>query len=221
VSHTPESRARLSSGASEPAIYRMVLRALEVRDIRGGRLVDVGCGAGTLWAYVGARFQHYTGLDVARYDGFPTAGTFVPVDLDAGGAPLPDGAGDVVAAVETIEHLENPRGFVRELSRLATPGGWVIVTTPNQLSLLSLATLVVKQRFSAFQDMHYPAHRTALLGVDLRRITAECGLTDIAVAYSEHGRIALTAKHYPRLLARALPRACSDNVLVIGRKPRR
>ncbi len=87
---------------------------------------------------------------------------------------MPDEAADVVAAVETIEHLENPRAFVRELVRLVKPDGWVIVTTPNQLSLLSLITLLIKHRFSAFQDVHYPAHLTALLEVDLKRIAAEC-----------------------------------------------
>jgi 2-polyprenyl-3-methyl-5-hydroxy-6-metoxy-1,4-benzoquinol methylase len=221
VTISPESRARLSGGGSEPAIYRMVARVLKTRDVRGGRLVDVGCGSGALWQHAGSRFDHYTGVDVARYEGFPAEGSFVELDLDTGATPLPDGTGDVVAAVETIEHLENPRALFRELTRLAKPGGWVVVTTPNQLSLLSLATLVAKQRFSAFQDVHYPAHRTALLEVDLRRLAAECGLEDIAIAYSEDGRIVFTSRHYPGLLSRAFPRACSDNVLIIGRKPRR
>ena len=83
---------------------------------------------------------------------------------------LADQFADVVAAVEVVEHLENPRAFCRELARIVKPGGWVVVTTPNQLSLLSLLTLVVKQRFSAFQDVSYPAHITALLETDLRRI---------------------------------------------------
>ncbi len=130
-----------------------------------------------------------------------------------------DATADVVAAVETIEHLENPRAFVRELVRLTRPGGWVVVTTPNQLSLLSKMTLVLKNQFNAFQDSSYPAHLTALVEIDLRRIAAECGLTDIAVAYSESGRIAGTAWHYPCLLSRCYPRGFSDNVLVIGRKP--
>ena len=54
--------------------------------------------------------------------------------------------------METIEHLENPRAFVRKLVRLAKPGGWVVVTTPNQRSLLSLLTLMTKGKFSHFQD---------------------------------------------------------------------
>jgi len=108
---------------------------------------------------------------------------------------------------------------MRELVRLAKTGGWVIVSTPNQLSLLSLLTLIVKHRFSAFQDVHYPAHRTALLEVDLRRISSECGLEDVTIFFSHQGRVALTPWHYPGSLVRYLPRALSDNVLLVGRKP--
>src|SRR2546426_719773 len=92
--------------------------------------------------------------------------------------PCPENFADGVTAVEVIEHLEDPRAFMRELVRVACPGGWICITTPNQLSVLSLATLVVKQRFSAFQDVHYPTHLTALLEVDLNRIAGECGLVD-------------------------------------------
>ena len=92
------------------------------------------------------------------------------------------------------------------------------MTTPNQLSVLSLITLLVKGRYSAFQDVHYPAHLTALLEVDLRRIATECGLTDVVIVYSQHGRVVLTPWHYPRWLAGLFPRWMSDNVLLIGRK---
>src|SRR5260370_33901930 len=101
---------------------------------------------------------------------------------------------------------------MRKLVRLARPGGWVIVTTPNQLSILSLLTLIVKNRFQAFQDVHYPTHLTALLEVDLRRIAAACGLTEIEIEYSLAGRAPLTARHYPRALSRRFPQALSDNV---------
>jgi SAM-dependent methyltransferase len=165
------------------------------------------------------RFSEYVGVDVVRYDGFPEDGTFVAFDLDAGSVPLDDATGDVVIAVETVEHLENPRAFVRDLVRLAKPGGWVVVTTPNQLSWLSLSTLLAKKQFSHFQDGSYPAHITALLEIDLVRIATECGLTDIGTDYSRQGRIVFTGRHYPRALSRLFPRGCSDNLLVVGRKP--
>jgi 2-polyprenyl-3-methyl-5-hydroxy-6-metoxy-1,4-benzoquinol methylase len=212
-----EQRARRSGGVSNAAIYQMVARALQRRDISGACLLDVGCGAGHLYPYVKSRFGHYAGADVVAYEAFPHAASFFQIDLDGGNIPLNDGCADVAAAIETIEHLENPRAFCRKLVRLVKPGGWVIVTTPNQLSALSLGTLAVKQRFSAFQEVHYPAHRTALLAVDLLRIGHECGLERLEIEYTLSGRIPLTARHYPQLLAKRLPRLLSDNLMLIGR----
>ena len=105
-----------------------------------------------------------------------------------------------------------------KLVRLAAPGGWIVVATPNQPSLLSLVSLVIKHRFQAFQDVHYPAHLTALLEIDGRCIAAECGLTSVAIEYTYSGRTPLTARQYPRLLSRRWPRALSENVLLIGQR---
>jgi 2-polyprenyl-3-methyl-5-hydroxy-6-metoxy-1,4-benzoquinol methylase len=211
------SRARQTLGTSEGAIYQMVAEALQ--ENQDGRvLVDVGCGTGQLWSYVGAQFSRYIGIDAVRYDEFAENAEFYLVDLDTGRAALPDECADVTVAVETIEHLENPRGFMRELVRLVKPGGLVIVTTPNQLSLLSLLTLIFKKRFASFQDVQYPAHLTALLEVDLERIAAECGLRDVRINYSRRGRIVFTPWHYPQFLARAFPRSLSDNLMMVARK---
>jgi 2-polyprenyl-3-methyl-5-hydroxy-6-metoxy-1,4-benzoquinol methylase len=214
-----EERARRSLGASGDAIYRMVAAAVAARHPGGGTLLDVGCGSGKLWPFVRARFGRYVGVDAVRYDGFPAEGEFHAADLDAQALPFADAA-EVVAAVETIEHLENPRAFVRALARAARPGGWVIVTTPNQLSLLSRATLVAKGEHNAFREGSYPAHITALLEVDLRRIAAECGLEEVAVEFSGSGRLAGTGRHYPAWVSRLWPRGLSDNLLLAGRKPR-
>jgi 2-polyprenyl-3-methyl-5-hydroxy-6-metoxy-1,4-benzoquinol methylase len=214
-----EARARLSRGASGEAIYAMVAALVADRHEAGGVLVDVGCGAGALWAHLASRFDRCVGVDAVRYDGLPKAVEFVAHDLDAPRIPLPDGTGSVVTAVETIEHLENPWAFVRELARLVAPGGWVVITTPNQLSLLSKLTLVTKHAFNAFQASSYPAHRTALLELDLRRLVAEAGLEHAEVRYSGAGRWPLSGWHYPRALGRWWPRACSDNVAIAARRP--
>jgi len=209
----------MSLGSSHDAIYCMVVDALAARGISGGRFVDVGCGGGGLWRAINGRFDSYCGLDAVRYDGLPSDIEFRQVDLDSSSWPIAAGEADVVAAVETIEHLENPWAFVRSLVRIVKPGGWVVVTTPNQLSLLSLLTLITKRRFSAFQDSHYPAHRTALLESDLERAANAAGLEHVTIAYSCLGRLPLVAAHYPTAVARLFPRALSDNLMIIGRRP--
>ena len=209
------SRARLSLGTANDAIHAMVDRLLTESGV-AGTLVDVGCGTGDLWRRVRGRFSRAIGLDAVRYAALPEDVSFTAADLDAP-LPIADGLADVTAAVEVIEHLENPRAFVRELARITRPGGFVVLTTPNQLSGLSLLTLLVKGRFSAFQERDYPAHRTALLEIDLRRIAAECGLEDIRIEYSRQGRMPLTPWHYPEPIASLAPRWLSDNLALMGR----
>lgn len=211
-----EARARLTLGTSAEPIDQTVATLLAERQVNGV-LVDVGCGTGNLRRAVGRRFDRYIGADVVRYEGFPPAGEFHSIDAASGRVQLGDAVADVVAAVETIEHVENPRAFARELTRLCRPGRWVVITTPNQLSLLSKLTLVLRHEFNAFRAGSYPAHLTALLEVDLRRIAGECGWTDVTIRYTGDGRMPGTDRHYPNWLSRIFAWSLSDNVALIAR----
>lgn len=211
------TRAEQSLGISHVAIYEMVRRALSQHGSSSGVLLDVGCGTGNLKPFVARFCDRYIGIDTVRYSDFPADTEFVLQNLDRPLTSLADHFADVVISVETIEHLENPRAFYRELVRLAKPNGYVIVTTPNQLSLLSKLTLLLKNQFNAFQEAPglYPSHITALLEIDLRRIAREAGLSDIKVIYSDRGRIPFMNRDYPAFLK---GNRFSDNLLCIGRK---
>lgn len=39
---------------------------------------------------------------------------------------------DLVVSCEVVEHLSERRGYVDAIKRIAKPGGWVLVTTPNK-----------------------------------------------------------------------------------------
>ncbi len=212
-----QALARASQGASREAIYRRAAALLQGAWRGGGILLDVGCGRGALYHSAGGIFENYWGADLVAYEDFPPQGRFIASDLNTGPLPLPDGCADAVASLETIEHLENPRGFLRELARLAKPGGLVLVSTPHQLSWLSLATLLRRGEYNDFQARPglYPAHITALLPVDLLRMAAECGLQEARIAYSHSGRMPGGARHWPWPLRG--PRF-SDQVFLLARK---
>ncbi len=219
-----EERARQSAGESAAPVHDAVLAVLTERGIHARCLLDVGCGTGNLRKRVQSVCDRYVGADAIRHEGFPAEAEFVLANLDKGKVSLDDGVCDVVACVETIEHVENPRELMRELVRLTAPGGYLVVTTPNQLSLLSKLTLLTKNEFVQFQERPglYPAHITALLEVDLVRMCRENGLEDVAVRYTGRGRIPFTPRDWPALLrahSGAKGRAFSDNVLVIARRP--
>jgi len=212
-------RAALSQGGSDEPIYQMVAQVVRAAGL-GGTLVDVGCGTGSLARVLRTEFERYVGVDLVAYPGFPQESwaSFVPADLNAVPFPMTEASADVVVSVETIEHLENPRALFRELLRIVRPGGLLVVTTPNQLSLLSKLTLVMKNQFNAFQAAPglYPAHITALVEQDLLNIAAECGLEHPEIRYSGVGRIPGTGQRWPRLLGQVQGRWFSDNLLVSG-----
>jgi SAM-dependent methyltransferase len=210
-------RALQTAGLSSDAIYRTVAATLRSR-MAQGLMVDVGCGVGRLRDFTQDFVTDYVGVDVIRHTGLPDDITFVGANLDRGPIPLPSESADIVAAIETIEHLENPRAFFRELVRILRPAGSLVISTPNQASILNLLSLAAKGEFAAFRAPSYPAHRTALLPIDMVRIAGECGLRDVELKYTHRGRIPLTAMHYPEALARALPRALSDNVVLVAGK---
>lgn len=210
-------RALLSHGRSEATVYRRVADLVREVGARPGRLYDVGCGSGGLASVLRPCFTEYVGVDIARYPGFPEEpwARFIQADLNVTPYPLPDGEADVVVSAETIEHLENPRALLRELYRLLKPGGVLVLTTPNQLSLLSKLTLVLRNEFNAFQEAPglYPSHITALLEVDLRRMAAECGFRDITIDYTHSGRVPGSRYSWPARLG-LRGRLFSDNVLL-------
>ncbi len=63
-------------------------------------------------------------------------GRSVQLDLNT---PLPfkEGTFDYVVCVEGIEHIENPHGLIREFARLIKKNGYLIVTTPNVMTIKS------------------------------------------------------------------------------------
>jgi SAM-dependent methyltransferase len=219
-------RALESGGTSNSSALYALTRDIVERGGRRNVLVDVGCGKGTLYGQLGGLFSTYIGIDVVQHAGFPQAPDvqFVEKSMDDGEVPLADGTADVVCCLETIEHLENPRALARNLTRLVKPGGLLVVSTPNQLSLLSKLCLIVNNEFVHFQERTglYPAHLSALLECDLRRIAREVGWIDVAVAYTADGRMPGTAKHWPQWLSARdgwRGRAFSDNVVLSARRP--
>jgi SAM-dependent methyltransferase len=112
--------------------------AFATRLCRRRRVLDAGCGTGYGTAEL-ARFAHsVTGIDSSEeavayareHYRFPNLG-FQQGDCVA--LPLPDASVDLVTAFEVIEHLPDWGGFLREVRRVLTADGQLLVSTPNRL----------------------------------------------------------------------------------------
>lgn len=116
---------------------RAVLGAL--RGIMPAKLLDIGTGRGVfLWPLLDAfpdlevtavepdtrRCEH---LEAVRRGGIAR---LCVVNADASRLPYPDGAFDVVTALEVLEHQHDPAPLAREAVRLA--GRFVIASVPSQ-----------------------------------------------------------------------------------------
>jgi SAM-dependent methyltransferase len=101
----------------------------------GTRLLDVPSGGGPV--VEGARAAGY---DVIEQDLFPRPAMHGVCADACATLPFRDGAFDVVLSMEGIEHFEHQAGFVRECARVLRPGGWLLLTTPNVLTLGARAT---------------------------------------------------------------------------------
>lgn len=64
-------------------------------------------------------------------DHLASAGTDVVHDLNTFPYPFADRAFDVIEADHVLEHLADPFRAMRELSRLAAPGGTIIIRVPH------------------------------------------------------------------------------------------
>jgi 2-polyprenyl-3-methyl-5-hydroxy-6-metoxy-1,4-benzoquinol methylase len=209
--------AEASRGISSGPSYDLA-RKLLTGCVNSGRVLEFGAGTGNFARRLIAErvVSAITCADILpKPDDLPEGIEWIQADLNN---PLaaPDAAFDTIVCIEVIEHLENPRAGFREFHRLLRPGGNLILTTPNQESLRSLASLVLGRHFAAFLGASYPAHITALLEMDFQRICAEAGFESPRFNFTNTGRIPkLTKFRWPRGFG---GRFFSDNIGLRTRK---
>lgn len=103
---------------------------------RGARVLDVGCGRGTLLrAFADRGFEvHGTEVSAAAAHGAdPRARLHITSGLAEAG--LSEGSFDQVVLWHVFEHLPDPRGTIAEIGRLLKPGAKVVIAVPNFSSL--------------------------------------------------------------------------------------
>jgi SAM-dependent methyltransferase len=135
--HTDERTMNGHSDSAMTQIREAAHRRLVATGLRpGARVLDAPCGAGQLTKALISAGLDCHGADVDDQARNALGDRFQVADLDAT-LPWADGYFDAVVSVEGIEHLENRYGFLREMHRLLRPGGILLITTPNTVSLRS------------------------------------------------------------------------------------
>jgi SAM-dependent methyltransferase len=138
------------------------------RRIQGGRFLDVGCNQGYMTEIAASAGFSATGLEIipamvrrAR-ELFPDRDFIVsPIETFDPGETL----FDAVYCSEVIEHVIDPRGFLRAIARLMRPGGALLLTTPH----------IREYRRAGYRKMNAPNHKIYFNNANLSRLLGECG----------------------------------------------
>lgn len=84
---------------------------------------------------------------------------------------------DLVVALEVIEHLESPLGFLRETAKLTRPGGYVVLTTPNVDNFPSRILFGLRGQLRGASATDDPGHISPiLLWTFAQRLVPRAGL---------------------------------------------
>lgn len=171
-------------GQSSSTIKDMALRALlDLGEKKYTVMADVGAGRGELTERLVPYANTILMLDDYEEMNRPANAKFVKADLNDFWN-VPDNSVDFVFSLEVIEHIENPRHFIREIKRIMKPNGYGFVSTPNNLNFFSKLNFFMKGEHRFFKDFSYPAHISVVTEVDFRRILNENGLNFIDFYYN-------------------------------------
>jgi 2-polyprenyl-3-methyl-5-hydroxy-6-metoxy-1,4-benzoquinol methylase len=145
-------------------------------------VLDVGCGAGQLLVELARRGYSVSGCDLAEAMVSESRALLAREDLrgdvrqaEAEDLPYPDGRFQVVTALGVLEYLPRPEVGVRELARVLTAGGHVVVTAPNPVRLAYLADPVGVLR-ARLAPPRRGYRRRYWAGWQLRRLLERAGL---------------------------------------------
>lgn len=148
---------------------------------QGARVLDVGCGDGTLLSHLAATKQvdargvelSQAGVNACVAHGL----SVVQGDADRDLADYPTGAFDYVILSETIQATRNPKRVLEEIVRIGKHG---IVSMPNFAHWRMRATLFTRGRMPVTASLPYAWHETPNIHMcsvrDFAELAHEIGL---------------------------------------------
>ena len=115
----------------------------------GRSALDVGCGAGLLAEPLARLGASVTGVDAApelvEAAKAHSIQSGLMIDYRSGEVAEVEGRFDLVTALEVIEHVADPRDFLRAVAARVAEDGLLILSTPNRTPLSRLLTITLAE----------------------------------------------------------------------------
>lgn len=119
-------------------VYKML------EGLKEGKVLDIGCGPGIMVEHLVNKGIEFYGVDLSKkmieqckqnFRHIPSAhfsvGRIEKIEF-------PDSFFDVVICMGVVEYIKNDKVAIKEMVRVVKPGGVIIITLPNKLSLYRL-----------------------------------------------------------------------------------
>lgn len=154
-----------------PGVHEMVISLMQRK--KRGNVLDIAAGYGNISSKL-----NKLGFEVIAADLFPEKFNILNIKclkVDANKSfPIDDESFDYAVSVETIEHLENPWKFIREIHRILKPRGTFLLTTPNVESWVSRLFFLFFGQFKLFiGDVPEGGHITPIFSWTLKAMIGD------------------------------------------------
>ncbi len=163
---------------AKPGLHEHVAQILQRYVPGGSTVLDMAAGSGALALRLQDSGYRVQATDYVA-EGFRLQGQipFKALDLNGDFADTFSEPLDCISACEIIEHLENPRHFMRQCRKLLKPDGTLLLTTPNPNSPPSKALFIRSGHAGWFsdEDYHHYGHIAPLTIKILRECARESG----------------------------------------------
>lgn len=169
-------------------LHEQIAEAVVAKVPKGGKVLDLGAGEGALSDRLADLGYDVVSADMDRESFKSKKATFSHINFDRTDqleafVVKYDSSFDAVLGVEVIEHVQDQWKYVKQLVKMAKPGGLVLITTPNITSWLSRVIFLLNGRFHQFadQDLDY-GHISPISPWELELILRACEAEDIKIA---------------------------------------
>jgi SAM-dependent methyltransferase len=164
--------------------YRIATLRRLIPDLQSAILLEIGCAYGFFLDEVRGAVRHATGIDIScdavafavkEYGLDARHGDYLAMDF---GRPL-----DIVALLDTVEHLKRPDLVIEKIARDLRAGGFIALTTGD------IGSLNARLRGRRWRMIHPPSHLHYFSVASLSRLLDRCGFDIVHVSHPGTSRM--------------------------------